>query len=458
MLTPSQLVAALAQWGTLLALAASIGALALDLLVLPHDVADDEPVRRRLRRWELIGLVALLLTTAADLVVRAQTMGGGSAAAALSALPVVLTRTHFGKVWVPRLAGIGLAFLLALAPRRAVRSPALLLVAGVALTTSLTGHAADWGDLSLSVLVDWGHVTAAAMWTGGLAVLALSVLGRRAAWPPALLTATVRRFSRLAGACLLVVVGSGAYNAWLQVGAWTPLWTSAYGRVLLVKLAIALGLVGLGAVNHYAILPRLDPSRRTSGPGARLARRARLVLCGPSQGGQGALAFRLSANVGREAFLAALVLACTAVLGESTPARHAEHAELLARIGGGQAPVRISEEALHDYGGVPKGWMFTPPDGDPDRGRQIFIRLGCFACHTVKGEGFPPPTGHGPDLTDMGEHHPAGYLAESIVNPNAVIVEGPGYTGPDGLSIMPDYRKYLTVSDLIDLVAYIKSH
>jgi uncharacterized protein involved in high-affinity Fe2+ transport len=57
----------------------------------------------------------------------------------------------------------------------------------------------------------------------------------------------------------------------------------------------------------------------------------------------------------------------------------------------------------------------------------------------------------------MGSHHPAEYVAESIVNPNAVIVTGPGYTGADGLSIMPDYRHSLTVAELMDLVAYLTS-
>jgi hypothetical protein len=57
----------------------------------------------------------------------------------------------------------------------------------------------------------------------------------------------------------------------------------------------------------------------------------------------------------------------------------------------------------------------------------------------------------------MGRHHPAEYFAESILNPNAVIIVGPGYTGADGLSIMPDYRKSLTVAELINLVAYCKS-
>jgi hypothetical protein len=57
----------------------------------------------------------------------------------------------------------------------------------------------------------------------------------------------------------------------------------------------------------------------------------------------------------------------------------------------------------------------------------------------------------------MGAHHPAAYLAESILYPNAVIITGKGYTGPDGLSRMPEYNSSLTIAQLIDLVAYLKS-
>ena len=85
----------------------------------------------------------------------------------------------------------------------------------------------------------------------------------------------------------------------------------------------------------------------------------------------------------------------------------------------------------------------------------IFLRLGCAACHRVGGESPAPSAGIGPDLTDAGEHHPAGYLLESVINPDAVIIEGPGYTGPDNRSIMPSYADRLTVTELLDLVAYL---
>jgi chemotaxis protein histidine kinase CheA len=48
-------------------------------------------------------------------------------------------------------------------------------------------------------------------------------------------------------------------------------------------------------------------------------------------------------------------------------------------------------------------------------------------------------------------------LLESVINPDAVIVEGPGYTGPDGRSIMPSYADRLTVAELLDLVAYLQT-
>ncbi len=127
----------------------------------------------------------------------------------------------------------------------------------------------------------------------------------------------------------------------------------------------------------------------------------------------------------------------------------------------GPAPIRTTMEALHASGGVPKGWKFLLPPGDASKGREVFVTMECFACHEVRGEAFPQNAkrGHepGPELTGMGSHHPAEYFAESIVNPNRVIVKGPGYTGGDGLSTMPSYGDSMTLQQLVDVVAYLKS-
>jgi len=125
-------------------------------------------------------------------------------------------------------------------------------------------------------------------------------------------------------------------------------------------------------------------------------------------------------------------------------------------------PPRLTMEALHATGGVPPGWRFTPPPGDAEAGRVLFVEYGCHSCHVVRGAQLPPvdraadDVVEGPELTGMGSHHPAGYFAEAIVNPNAVLVDGPGYIGADGRSAMPDYPD-ITLEELADLVAYLQS-
>jgi putative copper resistance protein D len=446
------LVAAwLVRWIGFVALAGLAGGFVLDLIVLPAGAGEVAGARRRLRVLRLGCISLLVLAAAGDLWVRAGTMSGGGPAGAWRAIPAVLARTHFGSVWIARLAGLLLLLALAGAPSSRLRGLGALVALGVALGVALTGHASDRGDVSLAVAVDWVHVVAATTWTGGLMALAGLVLRPATRWPPALLAAMMRRFSGVATWCLLAVIASGAFNAWQQMPAVSALWQTIYGRVLAVKLLLVLGLVWWGAVNRFVVLPRLGAGR-AAGVLARGVRLARLVLTGPSA--RLAPPSQLTTYLTREAALAILVFGCTAVLVESTPARHARHLEHRAVS---DEPVRVTMEELHASGGVPPGWMFTPPPGDAARGRQIFVRLGCFACHAVAGESFPSSSGLGPDLTGAGEHHPAGYLLESVINPNAVIVQGPGYAGPDGLSAMPSYADRLSVGELLDLVAYLRA-
>jgi hypothetical protein len=134
----------------------------------------------------------------------------------------------------------------------------------------------------------------------------------------------------------------------------------------------------------------------------------------------------------------------------------------LAQVGCGGAAktgVRVSMAELHASGGVPVGWKITPPTGDEERGKALFTKSGCNACHLVREPGAAPSeevSQVGPELTGMGGHHPPGYFLESIINPNAVLVDGEGYISPEGQSIMPAYPD-LKVTELADLVAYLSS-
>jgi sulfur-oxidizing protein SoxX len=114
----------------------------------------------------------------------------------------------------------------------------------------------------------------------------------------------------------------------------------------------------------------------------------------------------------------------------------------------------------HAEHGTPEGWKLSWPKGDPGRGRTIFAKLECYACHEVKGEKFRAPTDKdkvGPELSMMGPLHEAEYFVEAIINPNAVIEKGKGYQAPDGSSKMPSFNDSLSVQELVDLVAYLRA-
>jgi len=163
---------------------------------------------------------------------------------------------------------------------------------------------------------------------------------------------------------------------------------------------------------------------------------------------------------------ACLGLAALAVAASAARAQHQGHTMPSAATTpgttthGAAASRKVTMEELHQAGGVPRGWKFALPAGDSVKGRQLFADLECYKCHAIQGEGFPPggrdARNVGPDLTGMGGMHPAEYFAESILSPNAVILDGPGYSGPDGTSIMPSYADSLSVTQLVDLVAFLK--
>src|SRR5262245_60531886 len=96
-----------------------------------------------------------------------------------------------------------------------------------------------------------------------------------------------------------------------------------------------------------------------------------------------------------------LIAAVAAVAAVAIPAFvHAQHVHGTGPSAGGS--VRVTMEALHAAGGVPQGWKFTLPAGDPRAGRQSFVDFKCYACHVVKGERFPGESSTaGPELTGM---------------------------------------------------------
>jgi hypothetical protein len=106
---------------------------------------------------------------------------------------------------------------------------------------------------------------------------------------------------------------------------------------------------------------------------------------------------------------------------------------------------------------VPKGWKFTFPGGDAKAGKTIFIDMKCYSCHGIEIPGeklISRSKGAGPDLTGY-YALPKEYLAESIIKAHT-IVAAPGYTVKEGRASMGEYNHFLTVQEVIDLVAFLK--
>jgi len=240
----------------------------------------------------------------------------GRTAAALEPRAVwhALLGTRAGLLWLTRHAllvvlGVFLALPADVAEKRnwiAARSEAFGLGMLALALVSGSSHAAAVSPGTASALAaDIAHLLGSAIWIGGLAPLAyllLSASRDRGADSRPYAVLAVRRFSRVAFAVVIVLMGSGAMNTIAQVASVAGLAGTPHGRLLLVKLGLFLAILLLAAVNRRRFLPAL------SGPGATVARPAMR---------------RLAAFVGLEAVLGLVVLALAATMTVTTPARHA---------------------------------------------------------------------------------------------------------------------------------------
>jgi copper transport protein len=166
----------------------------------------------------------------------------------------VSVATRFGTVMAVAavIAGIG-AVLAAIAPVYPRLEP-LPFLAGFALLPlpTLAGHSLDRGRPLLEPAVDFLHVAAASFWLGGLLALglALTASGDRAPM--------LRRFSNVAIVSVGVLAATGVIRAFAELRSLSQLWSTGYGRVLIVKTVLLAALVAIGWLNRYRLLPRLS--------------------------------------------------------------------------------------------------------------------------------------------------------------------------------------------------------
>jgi copper transport protein len=309
------------------------------------------PAGRRSRTVQRIingsWVVAFVGAIAAILIEASYTAGLGLADSFKPSVVRDFIDTDVGNVMVVRVVALAVIFGFGRLIARREKLDALRIAAAGVLslfllaTFTYAGHARTGIQATGAVFADLGHLAAFALWFGGLVVLVVAVLRPD---DPSELEPAVTRFSRIALSSVVVLVGTGVYQGWRQVGSFGALKDTTYGRLLLVKVGIVALVILAAALTRDITRQRLgfdidievdddeqwdEGDVRTPlpvGPGAALA--------DVDLEDRADTARRLRISVAVEVVFLVAVLAVTALLVDAAPARTTANAPFAATIPG----------------------------------------------------------------------------------------------------------------------------
>ena len=150
---------------------------------------------------------------------------------------------------------------------------------------------------------DITHLLAAGAWVGALFAFVMLAMHRAATTNESveILSRLSNGFAQLGTVIVATLVVTGIVNYLLIVGASVkPIFTTLYGGLLALKIALFIGMLGLAAANRFQLSPRLE------------------VALSSGDHAQAAVLLRRSLVI--EACMVVLVIACVAWLGVLSPA------------------------------------------------------------------------------------------------------------------------------------------
>ncbi|HVT63994.1 MAG TPA: copper resistance protein CopC [Mycobacteriales bacterium] len=240
----------------------------------------------------------------------------------------VLSSTFHERYGQLMIARIWLLLLVApawrLMPARRTDERRFLAVAGLGLllTYSLAEHSGQGIEVPLAATDDVIHLASVSIWLGGLAMIVTALVRQPATTVRSL---ELREWSRLASTAVILLVLSGAYLTWRNVGMLPALWSTDYGRLLLIKwwglvLLLALGNLGRMWVLRWAA-PGGTPSEETTR--------------------------RLRASVSLEVMIGVCLLAAAAALINSVPGRQSYAPAYTAHVKAEDAVGKLLDVRVH---------------------------------------------------------------------------------------------------------------
>ncbi len=318
-----------ARWAAFAGLALLIGTGLLLALAWPAGIGV-----RGVQRLLTGGATVLIASTAVSLLLHGPfVLGSGFSSIWSNEALTVGTDSRVGRLLIVRIGLVGLLLLAAVILARlqrngrlpawstkvSVRAGAVLALGlGFGLTWSLAVHTAGGGRL-ISLPVDLVHLLAMGAWLGGLP--ALLILLRSQGSDSGLLSRAAPAFSRTAMISVAALLITGTLQAWRQVGSFDALFGTTYGGWLVAKLALVVGLLGLGALARKRVQSmRTAESSREGLP--ETVRRKLPAFRLPTEG--------LGRVVAVETALGVVILGVTAALVSTQPAAAAYRAEQAA--------------------------------------------------------------------------------------------------------------------------------
>jgi putative copper export protein len=223
-----------------------------------------EATRRIWRRTRAAGWIAAIAGVGVVLVETRDAAGSLSP----SAVDAYLLSTASGAARVAAVVAVAVAAALAGRAWRAAAGAFVVALAAVAFG----GHANSASPRSLALLTDWIHLVAGAVWAGGIAQIVIAwlphVRSLRLGQRSSVVGGVLERFGGVALPAFAVVVVAGVVNAVIELGRPAELWTTSYGRVLMVKIALV-AAIGVASYVHAFRLRRRVLAGEASPPSER---------------------------------------------------------------------------------------------------------------------------------------------------------------------------------------------
>ncbi len=270
-----------ARWIGSLGLAGLVGAATFQAIIrlrlARHHSAAAPRLIGRARAGAFISLLLILASLALKLLGQLQALVDPGEAVTRELFDLAVLQSSWGHSWRIQ-AGVAVAALAGVLLLRNTWALVVFAVAAVAVAP-LTGHAVEhpWGR-DVGIALHGFHALGAGVWLGTLAmVLGGGYAGTRALPEEdrhRLIADLVHAYSPVALTGVAVIIAAGLAMTWTYVDPLSGLWSTGYGRVLLLKIVLLAGTAGLGAYNWRRVRPRLGEAASS----AQLYRSATLEL------------------------------------------------------------------------------------------------------------------------------------------------------------------------------------